>query len=157
MAVGYLGEAPLNWCPLWEPCLLARTADGRSEGNHPVFRRPMKQWMMRITAYADRLLEDLDTLDWTDSIKTMQRNWIGRPKGRSQLFDFRRRIHQSVHHPTGHPLALTWCLPPVPVSGLLVTDDWPDGTPGWTVVSSPRSGGCVSNQLQVSDLERQRK
>lgn len=53
--------------------------DGRSErGDHPVVRLPMKQWMLRITAYADRLLEDLDDLDWAESIKDMQRNWIGR-------------------------------------------------------------------------------
>ena len=58
------------------------TPDGRSErGNHPVYRRPLKQWMLRITAYADRLLADLDLLDWTDSIKLMQRNWIGRSEG----------------------------------------------------------------------------
>ena len=59
------------------------TADGRTErGNFPVFRRPLKQWMLRITAYADRLLADLDLLDWPESIKLMQRNWIGRSDGR---------------------------------------------------------------------------
>ena len=53
--------------------------DGKSErGDHPVVRLPMKQWMLRITDYADRLLEDLDELDWSESIKDMQRNWIGR-------------------------------------------------------------------------------
>ena len=58
------------------------TADGRSErGNFPVFRRPLTQWMMRITAYADRLLDDLDRLDWSESLKLMQRNWIGRSTG----------------------------------------------------------------------------
>ena len=63
------------------------TADGRSDrGNFPVFKRPLKQWMMRITAYADRLLEDLDLLDWSDSIKTMQRNWIGRSEGAEVRF-----------------------------------------------------------------------
>jgi hypothetical protein len=57
--------------------------DGKSErGGHPVVRMPMKQWMLRITAYADRLLEDLDGLDWADSIKDMQRNWIGRSEAR---------------------------------------------------------------------------
>ena len=58
------------------------TADGRSDiGNFPVFRRTMRQWMLRITAYADRLLDDLDALAWPESIKTMQRNWIGRSDG----------------------------------------------------------------------------
>ena len=58
------------------------TADGRSDrGNFPVFKRSLKQWMMRITAYGDRLLDDLDTLDWPEPIKLMQRNWIGRSTG----------------------------------------------------------------------------
>jgi leucyl-tRNA synthetase len=63
------------------------TADGRSErGNFPVYRRPMKQWMLRITAYADRLLDDLDLLDWTEAIKSQQRNWIGRSTGAEVTF-----------------------------------------------------------------------
>jgi len=82
--LAYVDDAPVNWCPGLGTVLANEevTADGRSErGNYPVFRRPLRQWMMRITAYADRLLEDLDLLDWTDSIKTMQRNWIGRSEG----------------------------------------------------------------------------
>lgn len=64
--------------------------DGVSErGGHPVVRLPMKQWMLRITAYADRLLENLDTLDWPDSIKEMQRNWIGRSYGANITFQVR--------------------------------------------------------------------
>src|SRR5699024_417439 len=66
------------------------TADGRSDrGNFPVFRKRLQQWMMRITAYADRLLDDLDLLDWPDKIKTMQRNWIGRSTGAAALFSAR--------------------------------------------------------------------
>src|SRR5207248_11036345 len=65
------------------------TADGRSErGNFPVFKRNLKQWMMRITAYADRLLDDLDVLDWPEPIKLMQRNWIGRSTGAHSDFPF---------------------------------------------------------------------
>ena len=82
--LAYVSEAPVNWCPGLGTVLANEevTADGRSDrGNFPVFKRPLKQWMMRITAYADRLLEDLDLLDWSDSIKTMQRNWIGRSEG----------------------------------------------------------------------------
>jgi leucyl-tRNA synthetase len=64
------------------------TADGRSErGDFPVYRRPMKQWMLRITAYADRLVRDLDLLDWSDAIKSQQRNWIGRSTGAQVRFD----------------------------------------------------------------------
>ena len=82
--LAYVAEAPVNWCPALGTVLANEevTNEGRSErGNHPVYRRPMRQWMMRITALADRLLDDLDDLDWTDAIKTMQRNWIGRSTG----------------------------------------------------------------------------
>ncbi|MBA2624465.1 MAG: leucine--tRNA ligase [Acidimicrobiia bacterium] len=80
----YRAEAPVNWCPGLGTVLANEevTSDGRSErGNFPVFRRPLTQWMMRITAYADRLLEDLDIIDWPEPIKLMQRNWIGRSEG----------------------------------------------------------------------------
>ncbi len=80
----YVGEAPVNWCPGLGTVLANEevTADGRSErGNFPVYKRPLKQWMMRITEYSDRLIADLDQLDWPDSIKLMQRNWIGKSIG----------------------------------------------------------------------------
>ncbi len=82
--LAYVSEAPVNWCPGLGTVVANEevTADGRSDrGNFPVFKRSMRQWMMRITAYADRLIDDLDLLDWTDAIKTMQRNWIGRSFG----------------------------------------------------------------------------
>jgi leucyl-tRNA synthetase len=103
--LAYLHEAPVNWCPGLGTVLANEevTADGRSErGNFPVFRRPMKQWMMRITAYADRLLDDLDRLDWPDSIKQMQRNWIGRSTGATIRFRFPAG-HPDPSHPAGHP------------------------------------------------------
>jgi leucyl-tRNA synthetase len=87
--LAYLNEAPVNWCPALGTVLSNEevTADGRSErGNFPVFRRPLKQWMMRITSYADRLIADLDLLEWPDSIKLMQRNWIGRSEGAEVSF-----------------------------------------------------------------------
>jgi leucyl-tRNA synthetase len=80
----YLSDAPVNWVPGLGTVISNEevTADGRSErGNFPVFRRNLRQWMMRITAYADRLIDDLDRLDWPDKIKAMQRNWIGRSHG----------------------------------------------------------------------------
>ncbi len=82
--LAYLAEVPVNWCPALGTVLANEevTADGRSErGNHPVYRRPMKQWMLRITEYAERLLSDLDALAWPEPIKLMQRNWIGRSEG----------------------------------------------------------------------------
>jgi len=81
--LAYEAEAPVNWCPALGTVLAnEEVINGRSErGNHPVERRPMKQWMLRITQYAERLLEDLDDLDWSDGIKEMQRNWIGKSTG----------------------------------------------------------------------------
>jgi leucyl-tRNA synthetase len=81
--LAYEAEVAVNWCPALGTVLAnEEVIDGRSEvGGHPVERRPMKQWMLRITAYADRLLGDLDGLDWPDSIKDLQRNWIGRSEG----------------------------------------------------------------------------
>ncbi len=81
--LAYLAEVPVNWCPALGTVLAnEEVVDGRSvRGNHPVVRRPMKQWMLKITAYAERLLEDLDDLDWPEGIKEMQRNWIGKSTG----------------------------------------------------------------------------
>jgi leucyl-tRNA synthetase len=82
--LAYVAEAPVNWCPGLGTVVANEevTADGRSDrGNFPVFKRTMRQWMMRITDYADRLLEGLDALDWSEALKTMQRNWIGRSTG----------------------------------------------------------------------------
>ncbi len=82
--LAYLAEVPVNWCPMLGTVLANEevTGEGRSErGNHPVYKRPLRQWMMRITAYADRLLDDLDRVDWPEPIKLMQRNWIGRSEG----------------------------------------------------------------------------
>jgi leucyl-tRNA synthetase len=79
----YEAEVPVNWCPALGTVLAnEEVVDGKSErGNHPVIRKPMRQWMMKITAYAERLLNDLDGLDWTESIKAQQRNWIGKSEG----------------------------------------------------------------------------
>ncbi|MDQ0160980.1 leucine--tRNA ligase [Aeribacillus alveayuensis] len=81
--LAYIDEVPVNWCPALGTVLAnEEVIDGKSErGGHPVERRPMKQWVLKITEYADRLLEDLEELDWPESIKEMQRNWIGRSEG----------------------------------------------------------------------------
>ncbi|GMU21881.1 MAG: leucine--tRNA ligase [Phycisphaerae bacterium] len=82
--LAYLAEVPVNWCPALGTVLANEevTNEGRSErGNHPVFRRPLRQWMLRITKYADRLERDLENVDWPEPIKLMQRNWIGRSEG----------------------------------------------------------------------------
>ena len=86
--LAYVAEVPVNWCPALGTVLAnEEVIDGRSErGNHLVVRKPMRQWMLKITAYAERLLNDLDKLDWPDGIKEMQRNWIGKSEG--ALVDF---------------------------------------------------------------------
>ena len=106
--LAYEAYAPVNWCPGLGTVLANEevTGDGRSErGNFPVYRRPLKQWMLRITAYADRLLDDLDSLDWSESIKLMQRNWIGRSTGASVRFPVEGHDgsrHRGVHDAARH-------------------------------------------------------
>ena len=86
--LAYVSEAPVNWCPELGTVLAnEEVKDGVSEvGGFPVVRRPMQQWKLRITEYAQRLLDDLDNIDWSDSLKEMQRNWIGRSEGAEVLF-----------------------------------------------------------------------
>lgn len=82
--LAYIHQAPVNWCPVLGTVLANEevTADGKSDrGNHPVERRNLKQWMLRITAYAERLIGELDQVNWPESIKLLQRNWIGRSEG----------------------------------------------------------------------------
>ena len=163
--LAYLGDAPVNWCPALGTVLANEevTAEARSErGNHPVFRRPMKQWMMRITAYADRLLDDLERLDWTDSIKTMQRNWIGRSEG-SQI-SFATSAGSKIEVFTTRPDTLfgTTAMvlaPEHPLVETLVAETWPENTPQrWTGgAATPRE--AVENYRreasELTDLERQ--
>ena len=85
----YLSNSTVNWCPGLGTVLANEevTAEGKSErGNFPVFRKNLSQWMMRITAYSDRLLDDLELLDWPEKVKSMQRNWIGRSRGAEVTF-----------------------------------------------------------------------
>ena len=87
--LAYIAEVPVNWCPALGTVLAnEEVIDGKSErGGFPVIRKPMRQWMLRITEYADRLLEDLDLIDWPDHLKEMQRNWIGKSKGAEVDFE----------------------------------------------------------------------
>ncbi len=139
----YRDEATVNWCPALGTVLANEevTADGRSErGNHPVYRRPMKQWMMHITAYADRLLADLDRLDWPEPVKQMQRNWIGRSTG--AYVDFAAVPVEgdpaNIRVFTTRPDTLfgaTYVVlaPEHPLVEALTSASWPEGTdPRWT-------------------------
>ena len=91
--LAYVTEAPVWWCEQLGTVLAnEEVIDGKSEvGDFPVVRKPMRQWMLRITAYAERLLQDLNTIDWTDSLKEMQRNWIGRSEGAEVDFSIAER------------------------------------------------------------------
>ncbi len=86
--LAYQIEAPVNWCPALGTVLAnEEVVDGKSEvGGHPVVRMPLRQWMLRITAYAERLLEDLEQVNWSEAIKEMQLNWIGRSEGAEVSF-----------------------------------------------------------------------
>jgi len=145
--LAYISEAPVNWCPGLGTVLANEevTADGRSErGNFPVFRRSLKQWMMRITAYCDRLIDDLDTLDWPEPVKLMQRNWIGRSTGAH--IDFAVGDQRGKAPPSAGPMRVFTTRPDTvfgatymvmaPEHALvdaLVADSWPEGTkPAWT-------------------------
>ncbi|TRW89317.1 leucine--tRNA ligase [Mycolicibacterium sp. 018/SC-01/001] len=160
----YLADSVVNWCPGLGTVLANEevTADGRSErGNFPVFRKRLRQWMMRITAYSDRLLEDLDVLDWPDKVKTMQRNWIGRSTGASVLFG---TDAGDVEVFTTRPDTLfgaTYLVlaPEHDLVDGLVAERWPDGVDErWTFgAASPREAVAAyrASIAAKSDLERQ--
>ncbi len=103
--LAYVAEVPVNWCPeLGTTLANEEVIDGRSEvGGFPVERRPLRQWMLRITAYADRLLEDLEGLKWPESLKEMQRNWIGRSTGASIDFPVQGRDDLEIEVYTTRP------------------------------------------------------
>jgi leucyl-tRNA synthetase len=170
--LAYLHQAPVNWCPGLGTVLSNEevTADGRSErGNFPVFRRPLTQWMMRITAYADRLIDDLDRLDWTDSLKQMQRNWIGRSAGARIRFAVgavggTAVATETVEVFTTRPDTLfgaTYMVlaPEHPLVAALTADAWPDGTdPRWTGDAATPRAAVTEYQRQASrrsELDRQ--
>ncbi len=136
--LAYRAESTVNWCPGLGTVLANEevTSEGRSErGNFPVFKKPLAQWMMRITAYADRLVDDLDLIDWPEKVRTMQRNWIGRstgahiefpcPQGSIEVFTTRP---DTVFGATYMVLA-----PEHPLVDRLTAESWPEGTkPDWT-------------------------
>lgn len=100
--LAYQAEVPVNWCPVLGTVLAnEEVIDGKSErGGHPVERRPLRQWLLRITAYAERLLDDLALVDWSESIKKMQRDWIGKSEGAE--VDFTVRPEHGSHDPRAH-------------------------------------------------------
>jgi leucyl-tRNA synthetase len=134
--LAYLAEGLVNWAPGLGTVLANEevTADGRSDvGNYPVYRRPLRQWMLRITAYAERLLTDLDRLDWPEPVKQQQRNWIGPSDGAVITFPVAGRdlgIEAFTTRPDTLPGATYLVLAPEhPLAAALAADHWPPGTP----------------------------
>ncbi len=133
----YQDEAPVNWCPGLGTVLANEevTADGRSDrGNFPVYQRPLRQWKMRITTFADRLADDLDLLDWPERIKAMQRNWIGRSPGAQVDFALAHDPTTAISVFTTRPDTLfgaTYMVlaPEHPLVSELVAGSWGDADP----------------------------
>ena len=160
----YRADSVVNWCPGLGTVLANEevTADGRSErGNFPVFRKRLRQWMMRITAYSDRLIDDLDTLNWPDKIKAMQRNWIGRSTGANALF---ATDAGDVEVFTTRPDTLfgaTYLVlaPEHPLVDALTAQEWPAGVDErWTFGADTPTQAVADYRRSIgakSDLERQ--
>lgn len=174
--LAYLSDAPVNWVPGLGTVVANEevTADGRSErGNFPVFKRNLPQWMMRITAYADRLVDDLDRLQWPESVASMQRNWIGRSTGAAVFFevavpnaaslptdaDGRTRLEVFTTRPdTLFGATFMVVAPEHPVADA-VPAQWPEGTgEAWTGGhATPAEAVAAYRQAAArkSDLDRQ--
>ena len=166
--LAYISEAPVNWCPGLGTVLANEevTAEGRSDiGNFPVFKRSMKQWMMRITAYSDRLLADLDRLDWPEKVKAMQRNWIGRSTGASVTFavdGHEAAIAVFTTRPdTLFGATFMVLAPEHPIVDAITPGEnaWPAGTnPAWTDGAASPSEAVTAYReaaARKTDLERQ--
>ncbi|GAA5045755.1 leucine--tRNA ligase [Nocardia callitridis] len=165
----YQTDSVVNWCPGLGTVLSNEevTADGRSErGNFPVFRKRLWQWMMRITAYSDRLVDDLDHLDWPDNVKSMQRNWIGRSRGARVRFDTEvdGADTEQIEVFTTRPDTLfgaTYLVlaPEHELVDTLIADAWPAGVDErWTGKSENPADAVAAYRESIaakSDLERQ--
>ncbi|AKL66103.1 MULTISPECIES: leucine--tRNA ligase [Streptomyces] len=162
--LAYASDAPVNWCPGLGTVLANEevTADGRSErGNFPVFKAKLSQWNMRITAYADRLLDDLDALDWPEAIKLQQRNWIGRSEGARVDFALGE---DAITVFTTRPDTLfgaTYMVlaPEHPLVDKFIPAAWPEGTHDvWTGGHATPAEAVAAYRKQAaskSDVERQ--
>lgn len=165
--LAYVSESPVNWCPALGTVLSNEevTAEGRSErGNFPVFQRNLRQWQMRITAYADRLVDDLERVDWPEPVKLMQRNWIGRSHGAEVDFDVSAVENATIRVFTTRPDTLfgaTYMVlaPEHELVDAILTDEWPDGTdPRWTAGAASPSEAVAAYRhaaARKTDVERQ--
>jgi leucyl-tRNA synthetase len=164
--LAYVDESPVNWCPGLGTVLANEevTSEGRSErGNYPVFTRNLRQWKMRITAYSDRLIDDLERVDWPDSVKNMQRNWIGRSHGARVRFEV-EAAGTSFDVFTTRPDTLfgaTYAVlaPEHELVETFTAEAWPTGTPhAWTTgAGTPAEAVSAYRAVAAAktDLERQ--
>ncbi|MFJ3936973.1 leucine--tRNA ligase [Streptomyces parvus] len=163
--LAYASDAPVNWSPGLGTVLANEevTADGRSErGNFPVFKAKLRQWNMRITAYADRLLNDLDGLDWPEAIKLQQRNWIGRSEGARVEFPVDTAGGITVFTTRQDTLFGATYMVLAPEHGMverIIPAAWPEGThPVWTGGHTSPAEAVTAYRKQAaakSDVERQ--
>ncbi|MFD9719212.1 leucine--tRNA ligase [Streptomyces sp. NPDC059076] len=165
--LAYASDAPVNWCPGLGTVLANEevTADGRSErGNFPVFKAKLRQWNMRITAYADRLLDDLDALDWPEAIKLQQRNWIGRSEGARVDFSIEGHDDARITVFTTRPDTLfgaTYMVlaPEHALIDSILPAEWPQGVKAeWTGDAATPADAVSAYRKQAqtkSDVERQ--
>ncbi|MFF7244090.1 leucine--tRNA ligase [Embleya sp. NPDC008237] len=162
--LAYVSQAPVNWAPGLGTVLANEevTADGRSErGNFPVFKSNLRQWMMRITAYSDRLLGDLDKLDWPEPIKIMQRNWIGRSEGAKVSFATDAAPIEVFTTRPDTLFGATYMVlaPEHELVDAIVADAWPEGIPAvWTGgAATPAEAVAAYRRFagSKSDVERQ--
>ncbi len=154
--LAYVADVPVNWCPELGTVLAnEEVVDGKSEvGGFPVVRRPMRQWMLRITAFAERLLDGLDELDWPEGIKLLQRNWIGRSQGAE--IDFKiESIDQQIRVFTTRPDTVyggTFLVlaPEHSLVDLIVTEDQ------WPAVREYRERASSKSELERADLSKEK-
>ncbi len=160
----YRSDSTVNWCPGLGTVLANEevTAEGRSErGNFPVFRKKLSQWMMRITEYSDRLIDDLELLDWPEKVKSMQRNWIGRSHGATVSFAAGAHAIEVFTTRPDTLFGATYMVlaPEHDLVDLLVADAWPAGTDArWTGGADTPGAAVAAYRTQIaakSDLERQ--
>ena len=156
--LAYVADAPVNWGPGLGTVVANEevTADGRSDrGNYPVFKRNMRQWMMRITEYADRLIDDLELLDWSDAIKSMQRTWIGRSEGaRVRFASTAGDLEVFTTRPdTLFGASFMVLAPEHPLVDALVTDAWPDGTDASWTAGSPNPTAAVAAYRKLTNAK----
>lgn len=164
--LAYVDESPVNWCPGLGTVLANEevTAEGRSErGNFPVFTRNLRQWKMRITAYSDRLIDDLERVDWPHSVKNMQRNWIGRSHGARISFPV-EALATPIDVFTTRPdtiFGTTYMVlaPEHELVDQLTTEAWPEDTPlAWTNGAETPVAAVTAYRAMAAaktDLERQ--